>query len=95
LFPVVADAVPLPLSVTTALLFSHLHVQEPATLSQSDDLLLALSGVPFSERTAGLASVPDIALSVFPTEPPVDPACPNASDSPAKRMMTDRRNLIR
>jgi len=93
LFPFDAEEVPSALSVTTALLLSHLHIQEPATLSQSDGPF-ALSGVLFSDRLLGAASVPDIDLSVFPIAPPVDPACPNASDPPAKRIMTDRRSLV-
>jgi hypothetical protein len=48
----------------------------------------------FADWILGGASAPDIDLSVFPIVPPVEPACPKASDPPAKNMMMARRGLV-
>jgi hypothetical protein len=88
LFPFDADEFPSGLSVTTALSLSHLHIQEPATLSQGDPVAALAEG--FLDWILRDSSPPEIDLSVLPILPPVLPGCNCATQGtesiPMKKM---------
>jgi hypothetical protein len=72
---------------------NQVSIQEPAKWAQGDPVVVLANGFFAGVILCG-ASSPDIDLSVFPIMPPVDPACPNAADPPAKSRPTDRASLI-
>src|SRR5665213_1014545 len=65
-----------------------------AALVRSGRSCRALSSFRFGVAARGLSAPPEMDLSCLPIVPPVEPACPKASDPPARNRMMARSGLV-
>src|SRR5271170_2619684 len=92
----VTDKMPIlgqPGEITAVQVPSYLATPPSPPPRREGDPVSAFADDRFAEWILGGASPPDTDLSVFPIVPPVEPACPKASEPPARNIRMARRGL--